>query len=256
MGKSPDQTDDIRGGLGWRGVAAIKEFVDAGGLFITVADNASLPIDFAITTGVSIDPSRQLQARGSVLNAVFADRRSPIAYGYDEKLAVYFNQSPILNVGGGGGFGGGDFGGGGAGAATGPNRPSGRGTVDDPDIVQGRPLPDPNAPVEPPNPATIPPPETRPRIILRFAPEKELLVSGMLAGGSELAGKPAIVDVPVGRGHVVMFANNPMWRHETHGSFPLIWNAILNFDFLNVGRPVGRGNRPDTGEELYDEMDH
>jgi len=64
-----------------------------------------------------------------------------------------------------------------------------------------------------------PPPEMRPRVVLRFAPEKELLVSGMLAGGAELAGKAAIVDVPVGKGHVVMFANNPMWRHETNGSF-------------------------------------
>ena len=254
MGKSPDQTDDIRGGLSIAGVARIDEFVKQGGLFVTVADNAALPIDYGITTGVSIDPAKQLQARGSVLNAVFADRRSPIAYGYDEKLAVYFNQSPILNVGGGGGFGGGEFGGGGA-AGSGANRPSGRGSIDDPDIVQGRPLPDPNQAGQAIDSATIPPADTRPRIILRFAPEKELLASGMLAGGSELAGKPAIVDIPVGRGHVVMFANNPMWRHETHGSFPLLWNAILNYDFLGVGRPAGRGSRPDAGEELYDQMD-
>jgi hypothetical protein len=256
MGRSPDQTDDIRGGLGIEGVARIDEFVKQGGLFVTVADNASLPIDYGITTGVTIDNARQLQARGSVLNAVFADRRSPIAYGYDEKLSVYFNQSPILNVGGGGGFGGGGFGGG-AGGETGANRPSGRGTVDDPDIVQGRPLPDPNQAGQAIDPATIPPADTRPRIVLRFAPEKELLASGMLAGGAELAGKPAIVDVPVGRGHVVMFANNPMWRHETHGSFTLLWNAILNYGNLGAGRAAGgRGPRPDAGEEMYDQMDH
>ena len=257
MGKSPDQTDDIRGGLGIDGVARLNEFIQKGGLFVTVADNASLPIDYGITSGVSIDPARQLQARGSVLNAVFADRRSPIAYGYDEKMAVYFNQSPILNVGGVGGSGGGEGGpGGGAGAATGANRPSGRGTVDDPDIVQGRPLPDPNEAGQQIDPATVPPPETRPRIILRFAAEKDLLASGMLAGGSELAGKPAIVDVPVGRGHVVMFANNPMWRHETHGSFPLLFNAILNYNNLGAGRSAARGSRPDAGEELYEQMDH
>jgi hypothetical protein len=81
----------------------------------------------------------------------------------------------------------------------------------------------------------IPPVALRPRVVLRFAPEKELLVSGMLAGGSELGGKAAIVDVPVGRGHVVMFANNPMWRHQTHGSFSLLFNAILNYDNLGVG---------------------
>jgi hypothetical protein len=46
-----------------------------------------------------------------------------------------------------------------------------------------------------------------------------VLVSGMLAGGAELANRPAIVDVPTGKGHVVLYANNPMWRHETQGSF-------------------------------------
>jgi hypothetical protein len=60
----------------------------------------------------------------------------------------------------------------------------------------------------------------------------------MLAGGSELAGAPAIVDVPLGRGHVVLFANNPMWRQETQGSFMLLLNAALNYNHLGVGRPV------------------
>lgn len=68
------------------------------------------------------------------------------------------------------------------------------------------------------------------------ADEKNLMISGMLAGGSELANAPAVVDVPVGQGHVVMFANNPMWRHQTQGSFFLLFNAILNYDHLSVGR--------------------
>jgi hypothetical protein len=254
FGKSPDQTDDIRGGLGIQGVANIQKFIEGGGLFITVGDNASLAIDYGITSGVTVQDARQLQARGSVLNTVFADRRSPIAYGYDEGLAVYFNQSPLLNVAaGGGGFGGG-FGGGGDNSAT---RPSGRGTLNDPDVVQGRVPPDPNAPAPTPDPATVPPAETRPRIVLKFAPEKELLVSGMLAGGGELAGKPAVVDVPVGRGHVVMFANNPMWRHETHGSFSLLFNAILNYDNLGAGRSEGRRNaQPADEEEDLFGLDH
>lgn len=58
----------------------------------------------------------------------------------------------------------------------------------------------------------------------------------MLAGGSELAGAPAIVDVPSGRGHIVLFANNPMWRQETQGSFMFVLNAALNFDHLDAGR--------------------
>jgi hypothetical protein len=86
------------------------------------------------------------------------------------------------------------------------------------------------------------PPAERPRVVLRFArDERNLLLSGMLAGGQELANRPAIVDVPVGRGHVVLFANNPMWRHETQGSFFLLFNAALNFDHLDAGREPGPG---------------
>ena len=51
--------------------------------------------------------------------------------------------------------------------------------------------------------------------------------------------------VLVGRGHVVFFANNPMWRMETQGSFSLLFNAALHFDHLGVGRaaPMGRSGR-------------
>lgn len=261
LGMAPDQTDDIRGGLGIAGVAKLQKFIEDGGLFVTVGNNADIPIDYGIVTGVSIQDARQLKARGTVVNAVFADRRSPIAYGYDENLAVYFNQSPLLNVGAGG-FGGpgggGGFGAGGGAATT--ERPSGRGTPNDPDIPQGR-KPDYLIPPIQQDPATQtgpqPDPASRPRIVLRFAPEKDLFVSGMLAGGSELAGKPAVVDVPVGKGHVVMFANNPMWRHETHGSFSLLFNAILNYDNLGAGRSEGRRNsQPAAEEEEQVQLDH
>jgi hypothetical protein len=105
--------------------------------------------------------------------------------------------------------------------------------------------------------AQLPPPELRPRIVLRFAQERELLISGMLAGGSELAGRPAVIDVPVGRGHVVMFANNPMWRHQTHGSFFLLFNAALNYDHLNAGRTAPpRRSPPPAGQNDDDQDDH
>ncbi|HWQ35658.1 MAG TPA: M14 family zinc carboxypeptidase [Blastocatellia bacterium] len=258
MGQSPDTTADIRGGMGITGVANLQKFIEAGGLFVTIGSNAALPIDFGITEGVSIQESRQLQARGSVFNATFADRKSPIAYGYDEKLAVYFNQAPLFQtsllggIGGGGGGGFNPFG-------QQQGRPSGRGGLNDPDIPQGRPpvVMPPAQPNEDGIPAEfrealagqLPPPNMRPRVVLRFAAEKDLLVSGMLAGGSELANRPAVIDIPVGRGHVVMFANNPMWRHQTHGSFSLLFNAALNYDHLSAGRtPPRRNNAIPAGQ--------
>jgi len=263
MGLAPDQTDDMRGGMGLAGVMNLQRFVQDGGLFMVIANNARIPIDFGLTTGVSIQEPRLLQARGSIYNARFSDRKSPIAYGYDETLPIYFNQAPLFQVtAGGGGFGGGG-GGGGGGEASG--RPSGRGGLTDADIVQGMPL---AAPAQ--RPAGRPgeeqlteeqrlqlgpyftPVNQRPRVVLRFvAEEKNLLVSGMLAGGSELANAPAVIDVPVGKGHVVMFANNPMWRHQTQGSFFLIFNAALNFDSLNTERAVQAPARPrsEAGDE-------
>jgi hypothetical protein len=263
FGLAPDQTDDIRGGMGLLGLANLQRFIESGGLFVAVGGNTSIPIDFGLIEGVTIQEARQLQARGSVYSAVFADRKSPISYGYDEKLALYFNQAPLFQVSALGGQGGGRGGGRNQpGAQTGQTsqRPSGRGGLNDPDVVQGRrPLP-PAPPAQPGDDdippelrsqlaGNLPPPEMRPRIVLRFAAEKDLLISGMLEGGSELANKPAVIDLPVGKGHVVMFANNPMWRHQTHGSFSLLFNAALNYDHLHVGRTASRrGGQPQAGQ--------
>ncbi|MGI8745422.1 MAG: M14 family zinc carboxypeptidase [Bryobacteraceae bacterium] len=257
LGSSPDTTGDMRGGMGLEGITKIAKFIDDGGLFVTIAANASIPIDYGLVEGISIVPTRELQARGTVLNAAIADKRSPIAYGYTDQLAVYFSQSPVLQVSTTGGFG---FGGGGQFGDVQAGRPSGRGDLTDPDIPQGRTFvaPQPRPQVRPGEEPPIdedmreilrplmPPPEARPRIVARFVDEKDLLVSGMLAGGRELANRPMIVDVPRGKGHVLLFANNPIWRNETQGSYFFLFNAMLNFDHLNAGRSMAGPSKSDA----------
>jgi hypothetical protein len=44
------------------------------------------------------------------------------------------------------------------------------------------------------------------------------------------------VDVPLGKGHAVLFGVRPFWRFETQGSFFLAFNAMLNWNHLNAGR--------------------
>ena len=61
-------------------------------------------------------------------------------------------------------------------------------------------------------------------------------MSGLLENGNEIAQRPAVVDVPLDKGHVVLFAANPMWRGETQGTYGFVFNAILNFEHLNAGR--------------------
>ncbi len=251
FGNSPDQTDDMRGGMDVIGVANLQKFINDGGLFITIGSVSQVPIDYGITSGVSIQPADKLQARGSIYNSTFADRKSPIAYGYDAGLPIYFNQAPLFQVAA--------IGGGGGGQGGPSSRASGRGGVNDPDVVQAMPQPRPADPNNRPDPDAdlrespfYTPPQLRPRVVLRFVQdEKNLLISGMLAGANELANRPAIVDVPVGRGHVVMFATNPMWRHQTQGEFFLLFNAALNYDNLSVGRsePRAQGQRSSSVDD-------
>ena len=83
------------------------------------------------------------------------------------------------------------------------------------------------------------PPAMRARVVLRYADNKDLLISGLVEGGGEIAQHPAVVDTPFGKGHVVMFSINPVWRGETQGTYSLVLNTVMNFDSLNAGRKDG-----------------
>ena len=87
----------------------------------------------------------------------------------------------------------------------------------------------------PPMPADL-----RPRTILRFASQPQLLVSGLLSGGADIADRANLVQVPMEKGQVLLFSFNPMYRGETAGSYAFVLNAILHFDSLNVGRPTAK----------------
>ncbi|HYN06912.1 MAG TPA: M14 family zinc carboxypeptidase [Vicinamibacterales bacterium] len=244
------ETDDIRPGLGWDGVKHLDDFVKQGGVFIGAVGSATFAVQFGLTHGVTTNTAATgSRVVGSLLRTRIVDDTSPIVYGVGDNLAVYSDSggSFSVNIGGGGG------GGRGGGAGT---RATGRGTPDDPDTVQGRPVLDARneAPARPPaarpwqyalptdeqlrNPLNIIPPEFRPRVALRFADQNELLVSGLLQGGGDIAQRPVVVSVPVEKGHVVLFANNPIWRGETIGSYFMVFNTLLNFDNLNAGRKL------------------
>jgi hypothetical protein len=76
-----------------------------------------------------------------------------------------------------------------------------------------------------------------PRVILRFpANADDMLLSGVLVGGENLANRAQVVDAPLGSGHVVMFAIRPYWRYQTQGTFFMGFNAIMNWNDLNAGR--------------------
>jgi hypothetical protein len=248
-----DSTADIRPGMGYEGLLHLVDFVNDGGLLLAMTDSTNFVIDSGIVRNVSSSNApADTGARGVILNGRVTDKLSPIAYGFEEDNGVYFSGSNLMqvSVGGGGGFGG--FGGGGRGG----NRTSGRRGED---FVPGRTaeMGPPPAEEEEENPrderftnvdnllreddpralAGQPSPDVFPRIIMRFAARPdEVLMSGMLNNGAPLADRPAIIDAPVGEGHVVLYTINPMWRHQTWGQAALVLNAILHHDALDAGR--------------------
>jgi hypothetical protein len=246
-----DSTDDMRPGLGWAGLRNLQSFVERGGVLLTVDDTADFAVTFGLTNGVSITRPTRLKVIGSVLRSKLVDNASPIAYGYSDTTAVYCDNGPILSVSNLVGGRGGGFGASGPGDGDQPRRVTGRGTPDDPDQPQGR------APAEPPetpkveawqatpvtteqlrNGINVIPPAQRPRVVMRYGDTRDLLVSGLLDGGNEIAQHPMVVDVPYDKGHIVLFSNNPIWRGETHGSYSMVFNTILNFDQLGAGRKL------------------
>lgn len=62
--------------------------------------------------------------------------------------------------------------------------------------------------------------------------ERPLVLSGYVKEPGEIDGKPAILDVPVGRGRVVLFAFNPLHRYLNHSDFRFAYNAILHWNDL------------------------
>src|SRR5690349_17619842 len=113
-----DSTDDIRPELGLDGLAAVRRFVERGGLLLVEGNTSRLPIDFGLTPGVSVVTTTRLLARGAIFRAEAVTRSSPILYGYERgSMPVYFNSAPLFVVASarGGGEGGGGAGGAGAG---------------------------------------------------------------------------------------------------------------------------------------------
>jgi hypothetical protein len=251
-----DSTSDIRPGLGYDGLAHLKEFVEQGGLLITCEDTAQFAIDTGLAPGVSVAPQGDARVVGTVLNTVFVNREHPVAFGYGPGVPVIsaggmaFNISSILGRTGGRML---------MDPLTDPldpyaKRATGRGGVEDSDEPQGRKIAEPEPlvkqqPWEPKpldeeqtrnNPLVIPVP-SRPDVILRFSDGKNLLLDGLLDKGGSIAEHAVVVNAHLGEGNVLLFGNNPVYRGETIGTYALVFNAILNYQHLaHVSAPADK----------------
>jgi hypothetical protein len=237
-----DSSADTRVGLGYDGLAHLRSFVERGGLLITCEDTAQFAIDTGLAPGVTVAPKGDAKVVGSVLDTVFVATASPVAYGFGKSVPVMSSDGMAFNVSNTLGRGGGRV-------LMDPysDRPTGRGSVDDSDVVQGRAPAEPEAlvkqkPWEPKalnedelrNNISVLPAGDRPEVILRFAEAKSLLLSGLLDKANGIADHAVVVDAHIGTGNVLLFATIPIYRGETVGTYPLVFNAIMNFDHLRA----------------------
>jgi hypothetical protein len=59
-------------------------------------------------------------------------------------------------------------------------------------------------------------------------PDRDILQSGWLIGEGAIANRAAVVSVEKGRGRIVMIGFRPQHRAQTHGTFKLLFNALVD----------------------------
>jgi len=207
---TPAESDDTTGGIGWEGLAQIQQFVEEGGLLVTLGSGSMLPLEAGIVRGVRRDAggvprssqgggvesasAAQHSARrtpGSHLLVIFDRADLPIAYGYPAHTYVFRQNFPLY--------------------AT-PRRWLRMAYCTT--CLDG--------------------PVDKSSVVLEWGDREgaPLLVSGQVWGEGNLIGRPAILDSPVGRGHVVAFNFNPLHRDLNRGDQRMLWNTILNWQAI------------------------
>jgi Zinc carboxypeptidase len=224
----PDSSPDITGGMGLQGVIELQRFVEAGGLLAAIGNAGTLVVDGGITRDVEHAVPGTMRTPGSELRATVQRPLHPVVYGYERRTSVFRGSGPLWDV-----------------------EDRNRGLVvlqfgtkkvpaDDEDEKAGA-KPATSAGGQGMETAMAGSPgaaagaRSESKATAGDGKNKghdELVLSGYVQAKDKLDGAPAILDVPVGKGHVLLFAFNPMHRYLNHSDFRFVYNAILNWDDL------------------------
>ena len=67
-------------------------------------------------------------------------------------------------------------------------------------------------------------------VLARYVGGDASVLSGLMRGADEIRDRPMAIDVPggfTGKGRVIMFANNPIYRWQTFGEHEMVFNALM-----------------------------
>jgi hypothetical protein len=214
----PDASEDITGGMGFVGLLNLQRFLEGGGLLIAVADSGRLPVAAGLVRGVSEAGFNRANTSGSVLRAKVLRPEHPLVYGYPELTQVFLGSSPGFNVPK-------------SGRSRvvmqfGTRKPEGEeDEKKEKTPASGIEVEELDAPSRPAAPVAANPKEEKKE-------DDRLVLSGLVKNESEVNGKPAILDLPAGKGRVLLFAFNPLYRYLNLSDFRFLYNALLNWNDL------------------------
>ena len=86
----------------------------------------------------------------------------------------------------------------------------------------------------------------RATVLARYVGGDAAVLSGLMRGADEIRERPLALDVPggfTGKGRVILFANNPIYRWQNHGEFNMVFNALLNWNDAGVAQAAPAGTR-------------
>lgn len=77
----------------------------------------------------------------------------------------------------------------------------------------------------------------RPQVVARFTGGEAGVLSGLMRNPDQVRNRPMVVDAPSGKGRVIMFANNPIYRWQTFGEHEMVFNALMFWNDMQSAAP-------------------
>ena len=157
--------DAYIGGLGTKGAASLKKFVEDGGtvIFLNHSTEYAAKLGIEVKNGLKGLSNREFYSPGSLLN-VTLDKSSPLTYGLPPTIPIWSEASPAWES------------------------PSG--------------------------------------VVATYG-KSGILASGWLLGEKYLVGRSALLDLPMGKGRVILFGMRPQYRAQSYQTLKLLFNAVL-----------------------------
>ncbi len=72
-------------------------------------------------------------------------------------------------------------------------------------------------------------------VLMRYPGGEKSVLSGLFNGADDIKGRAALAIVPDGKGEVVMFTTNPIWRWQNLGEYRMMFNTLMNYRNLAPG---------------------